>query len=312
VDAADPSSAVAAVELGPGIHRIESDLGPRFMAQYLLRGDDRTLLVDTGLAGTPAGAIAGAVDLGTIDDVLISHADVDHCGGNRALRERSPARFACHELDRRWIESNEAMLAGNYRWFEPHGFGLGEEAIAWIGRELGGDAPIDTGLRGGETIRLGPDWRVEVLHLPGHTPGHLGIWDPRSRSAIIIDAVLERGITDRAGTLMIPPRYYDAAEYRSTIARVRALEPAQLLTAHFPVMDAGEAIAFLDRSLAFVDELEGVVREGLAAGATDLWELTQLAGERVGPYTEGPVELAASVRAHMAAAGAPYATASGR
>ena len=41
------------MEILPGIHRIESDLGARFMCQYLLVGEDRTVLVDTGLAGTP-------------------------------------------------------------------------------------------------------------------------------------------------------------------------------------------------------------------------------------------------------------------
>jgi glyoxylase-like metal-dependent hydrolase (beta-lactamase superfamily II) len=293
-------TAAAFAEVAPGIHRLESDLGPRFMAQYVLRGDERTLLVDTGLAGTPAEVIRPAIDPSAIDDVLISHADVDHCGGNRALRELNPRlRFACHELDRRWIESNRAMLAENYCWYEAYGFGLAEEAKAWIGRELGGDSAIDLGLRGGETLRLGEDWRVELLHLPGHTPGHLGIWDARSGTALIVDAVLERGIYDRAGTLMIPPRYYDAAAYVQTIRRIRELEPRLLLTAHYPVMEGAEVVAFLDRSLAFVAALEDVVRKGLAAGVTDLWELTQRADERVGPYVEGPVELAASVRAHM-------------
>ena len=40
------------MEILPGIHRIQSDLGVRFMCQYLLVGEDRTVLVDTGLAGT--------------------------------------------------------------------------------------------------------------------------------------------------------------------------------------------------------------------------------------------------------------------
>ena len=35
-------------EVAPGIYRIESILGPRPFAQYLLR-DERSLLVDTGI-----------------------------------------------------------------------------------------------------------------------------------------------------------------------------------------------------------------------------------------------------------------------
>jgi glyoxylase-like metal-dependent hydrolase (beta-lactamase superfamily II) len=291
------------MEVASGIHRIESDLGPRFMCQYALAGSERVLVVDTGLARTPDDVIAPFLEEAGLqpDVVLVSHADVDHCGGNRLFRERHPAVvFACHELDRRWIEQNRAMLAENYCWYEGYGFGIGDEAKEWIRRELGGDSPIDVGLHGGETLRLGPGWRVEVLHFPGHTPGHIAVWDPRSRAAIIIDAVLERGIYDRAGKRLIPPRYYDAEAYRATIRRLRALEPELVLTAHYPVMDAAEARDFLDRALGFTDELETLVHDAVREGVTDLWALTQLADERVGPYPEFMTELGASVRAHVA------------
>jgi glyoxylase-like metal-dependent hydrolase (beta-lactamase superfamily II) len=297
------------VEVAPGIHRIESDLGPRFMCQYALVGDERTLLVDTGIAETPERVIGPYLEslgssLEAIDEVVITHADVDHCGGNRLLRHRNQhVRFSSHELDRRWIESNDAMLAENYCWYETYGFGPDEEAKAWLGDELGGDAPIDVGLRGGETLRLSGDWRVEILHLPGHTPGHLGIWDPRSGAAIIVDAVLKDGIYDREGHCLIPPRYYDLQAYRETIRRLAALGPDLLLTAHYPVQDAAGARAFLDRSLEFTHELGEAVREGLGRGVTDLWELTQLADERVGPFPEFMHELGASVRAHVGAVG---------
>ena len=140
-------------EIAPGIHRIEEDLGPRFMAQYLLTGSERTLLVDTGLSQTLTEAIAPyaeSIGLGVeaIDELFVSHADVDHIGSNRALHERSPrTRICCGELDRRWVESNEAILAENYRWFEPYGFTLGPDVLGFIAQELGGDAPVDVGLR---------------------------------------------------------------------------------------------------------------------------------------------------------------------
>ena len=99
------------MEILPGIHRIESDLGERFMCQYLLLGEERMVLVDTGLAGTPEEVIVpylGEIGLGVehVDEVIISHADVDHCGGNRALKEMNPSlRFSCGEADRAWVES---------------------------------------------------------------------------------------------------------------------------------------------------------------------------------------------------------------
>ncbi len=297
------------MEILPGIHRIESDLGARFMCQYLLVGEDRTVLLDTGLAETPEEVIIPYLEeiglsIQDVDEVIVSHADVDHCGGNRALKEMSPSlRFSCGEPDRAYIESNQVMLAEIYRWSEPYGFGPDEESLAWIFRELGGDCPVDEGLKGGETLRLGPDRRVEVMHLPGHTPGHLGIWDPTNGAAIIIDAALETGIYDREGRRLIPPRYFDAAGYQGTIRRLRSLRPEHLLTAHYPPMQGEEALDFLDRSLDFTEQVYRVVSEGLADGTTDLWELTKRADARLGPYPEFMTELGAGVRAHMGVQG---------
>jgi glyoxylase-like metal-dependent hydrolase (beta-lactamase superfamily II) len=291
-------------EVAPGIHRIESDLGARFVAQYLLTGEERTVLVDTGLADTPDETLLPALEqLGAEPDlIVISHADLDHCGGDRRMRARYPgALFACHELDRRWIESNAAMLAENYLWYEPYGLDPPnarerEEMLAG----LGGDAPIDLGLHGGDTVRLGPGRRLEVLHLPGHSPGHIGLWDPRHRVAIVIDAVLYDGIYDRAGAKLIPPRYYDAAAYRDTIRRVRALEPDLLLTAHFEPAGHDAAVEFCRRSHDHVDAVEAIVWEGRAAGEIRLRELTDRVNAQLGPFPEFANEIAAGVRSHLA------------
>lgn len=294
------------MEILPGIHRIESDLGVRFMCQYLFVGEERTMLVDTGLSATPEDVIIPYLEgiglsLEDVDDVITSHADLDHCGGNRTLKERHPKlRISCGEADRAYVENNRTMLAELYCWSEPYGFGPDEETKAQILADLGGDCPVDVGLRGGETFRLGPGWRVEVLHLPGHTMGHLGIWDARNDAAIIIDAALETGIYDREGNRLIPPRYFDAKLYRKTLRTLRLMRPEHLLTAHYPPMRGREALDFLDRSLAFTDRVEAVVREGLEKGVTNLRELTELADARLGPYPEMPAEIGAGVRAHMA------------
>ena len=290
-------------EVAQGIHRIESDLGPRFMAQYALIGSERSVLIDTGLASTPETVLVGALaDFGLNegpDLVVISHADVDHSGGNAAIRARYPrARFACHAADRAWVESTEAMLAGNYLWYRAYGFGPSEDDRAFLTAELNGDAPIDEELAAGHTLDLGDGWVLDVLHLPGHTPGHIGLWDPRSRSALVIDAILDRGVRDRAGTLLIPPRIYDTAGYVDTIARVEALSPEQLLTAHFDVLEGDAVGAFLARSRAQDEGVAAAVREGLADGVSDLWELTERADRRLGPYPEFTLELAAAVRDH--------------
>jgi glyoxylase-like metal-dependent hydrolase (beta-lactamase superfamily II) len=190
------------------------------------------------------------------------------------------------------------MMNENYLWHEPYGLDEpDEDGRREMLAQLGGDAPIDLGLAGGETIGIAPGRRLEVLHLPGHSPGHIGLWDASSRTAIIIDAVLIDGVYDRAGNKLIPPRYYDAEAYRDTIRRVRALEPDLLLTAHYPPMDGDAARAFCERSLAHVDAVEAIVRE---AGDGDLRSLTELVNQRLGPYPEFATEIAAGVRSHLA------------
>lgn len=291
-------------EIVPGVIRIESELGERFMAQYLLVGEERALLVDTGLARTPDEVLVPVLaEAGVTPDlILVSHADLDHCGGNRRMRERYPrALLACHAGDRRWIESNAAMVAENYMWHAPYGLNQpDEQARVQLFDDLGGDAPIDLTLRGGESVRLGGGRRFEVLHLPGHTRGHIGLWDPTARVAITLDAALSDGIYDRCGNKLIPPRYYDAEAYRSTIRSIRALEPDLLLTAHYEPMDAAQCREFCERSLEHVDAVETIVREAVESGETRLKELTDLVDQRLGPFPEFATELAAGIRSHLA------------
>jgi glyoxylase-like metal-dependent hydrolase (beta-lactamase superfamily II) len=186
------------------------------------------------------------------------------------------------------------MLREHYGWHTPYGFPEPDEAELLA--LMGGDSPIDLGLRGGETIRLGPDWRAEVLHLPGHTRGALGIWDPRSGAAIVIDAVLADGIYDRAGNRLIPPRYYDLQAVRETIARLEALQPDLLLTAHYPVLDRAQALEWLATGRAFVDDVERIVRAVPVEERADLWALTQRVDAALGPFPQFMTELGATVR----------------
>jgi glyoxylase-like metal-dependent hydrolase (beta-lactamase superfamily II) len=299
------------MEVVPGVHRIESDLGSRFMCQYFFAGDEKCMLVDTGIAATPTDVIAPYLEregfsLADIDILLVSHADLDHCGGNRLLRQlNNGALIACGERDRRWVSSNQAMFAENYAWYQAYGFPAFDDATRGaIMADLGGDCPVDLGLSGKETLRLGPDWRVEIVPLPGHTPGHVGVWDPRSGALVMIDAVLYDGIYDRAGNRLIPPRYYDADDYEGTIKWIRSLRPDMLLSAHYEVLEGRRALEWLDHALQFTRSLDRVVRDEIRGGVTDLWELTQRADKILGPYPEFTIELGASVRAHAARVGA--------
>ena len=88
------------MEVAPGIHRIEGDLGERYVCQYLLAGEERWLLVDTGLRDMPEQVVAPYLatlgrSLGDVDDVLISHADVDHCATSSSTARTAAISSSC-------------------------------------------------------------------------------------------------------------------------------------------------------------------------------------------------------------------------
>lgn len=291
-------------EIAQGIHGITSPLGEREFTQVVLVGEERTVLVDTGVAGTPREVIAPALEEAGIAApqlIVISHADLDHSGGNRAAVELWPdTHIATHELDREWIASNDAMLAGNYLWYRDLGFDVTDEDRDAMAEKLGGDAPVHGHVSDGDRLGLGGGWEVEVLHLPGHTPGHVGLFDPRSNTAIVMDAVLGRGIRDTHGTLAIPPRVYDTQAYRATIERLRDLAPQALVTGHFGTLRGDAITAFLDDSVAHDRDLERIVRDAAAAGERDVKAIVERADAQLGPFADAPQELAAAVRDHLA------------
>jgi glyoxylase-like metal-dependent hydrolase (beta-lactamase superfamily II) len=292
------------VEVVPGIHRIESVLGPRPFSQYLLYGE-KCLLVDTGVAETPEGVILPYLDSvglhpSDLDFVLNTHADVDHFGGNYAIRDAASRAVLCaHAADVAWIEERSRILQERYGWYADEDVDYPPEVKDWLRDAMGPDVPIDLRLVGGETFRLGPDLEVEVLHLPGHSPGHVGLWEPRSATAIITDAALSAGLLNMEGRIISPPPYFDVAAYEGTVTLLRSLSPRLLLTTHYGVMKEQEAERFLEESAAFVERARRAVSEALRKnGKLGLHGLLEATNPTLGPFTVMENELAGTLRAH--------------
>ena len=116
---------------------------------YLLKGTKRALLIDTGMTGDSLDAVVRRfTDLPL--DVVISHNHVDHVGGNRFFPEV---------------------------WMHPADKGVRNEP--YDGKVLD--------LQEGQQFDLG-DRLIEVIHVPGHTPGSVAFIDTKYRSAFTSDA----------------------------------------------------------------------------------------------------------------------------
>ena len=152
----------------------ETDRGVRI---FLLAGSRRALVIDTGMTGLDIRALAAAhTDLPLA--LLNTHADRDHIAGN--------AQFKAF-----YMHPSEAAF---YRHAQN---GPGELLPVF----------------GGDVLDLGGR-ELEIVHLPGHTPGSITVLDRRNRCLIGGDPIQENGDIFMFG----PQRDMDA--YVSSLQRL--------------------------------------------------------------------------------------------
>lgn len=297
---------MGARQILPGVTAIETDTGASPLTLYLLH-DTRTLLVDSGLRSTPEEAIFPALAAAglpeQLDMLLISHADADHHGGNAAIIARSPSTLVlCHRLDAPRVSSKERHLHERYTGaVAADDTPYSPEIMAWLSDSIGPDTPVDLALEGGELIRLGPGATWEALHVRGHTPGHLALWNTELRVLIAQDALLGGMGVEPDGSPGSPPPYFDVDSYLATLERVAALGVEQLLGAHFPPIVGADAVAaYIAESARFVAKLDQLTLAivGEADRPLTLAAVCAAVDARLGPSSTA-IQWIPPVRAHL-------------
>lgn len=134
----------------------------------------RGALVDAG--GEIDRLLARAAHHGvTIEKLLVTHGHLDHASGVRDLAERLGVPVeGPHEEDRFWIE------------------GL-PEAAARYGFPPARSFEPDRWLQHGDTVTVG-SLRFDVIHCPGHTPGHVVFHHAPSQLALVGDVIFAGSI----------------------------------------------------------------------------------------------------------------------
>ena len=246
------------MEIAPGVHRIKCVFGEnRMVYVHLLVGDQASMLVDTGCAHNPEQEILPymasiGLDAAKLTYIVISHSDLDHQGGNRAMKKAAPnAILMCHDLDAAWVGDTEAIIKGRYSQFEAdHGIGYGDAGKDGIRKDCL-SAPLDMTLSGGEHFRLGKDWIVEAVHTPGHTWGHLAIYDPRSKLLVAGEASIGSAILTDDWQPAMPPTYCYVDTYLATQNQMLAMDIAVFSSAHWPLKRGSEVKDFILESKNF-------------------------------------------------------------
>jgi hydroxyacylglutathione hydrolase len=111
----------------------------------------------------------------TLEKLLVTHGHLDHASAVCDLAERLQIPIeGPHEDDRFWIE------------------GL-PEAAARYGFPLARSFEPDRWLQQGDTVTLGA-LTLNVIHCPGHTPGHVVFHHPESQLALVGDVLFAGSI----------------------------------------------------------------------------------------------------------------------
>jgi glyoxylase-like metal-dependent hydrolase (beta-lactamase superfamily II) len=211
-------------------------------------GGETTLIVDTGGNDLAAATIHGyAVAVRPSNRLMVANTEkhFDHIGGNGFFRrlgvdvwghpgiQRSELEFAA-EIE----EFNQAIPNRRRQALrEAEAFFTGT-ALANPNRSLA--APCELDLGGTE---------VDVLATPGHTPTNLSFWLPEERVLFCGDCLTN---------LYLPN--LDAAgvegwrEWMASLDRIEALQPAEILPGHGPVVHAGEVAGVIARVRAVLQE----------------------------------------------------------
>jgi hydroxyacylglutathione hydrolase len=147
-------------------------VGPVAENSFIFRrdGSDRALIVDPG---DEADRLLGAIDaLGvTLDGILVTHTHFDHIGAVAEVARATGAEV--------WVPETEAFVLEDIDRYVPWpGFGPFENHKA------------EHTLNGGERLELA-GFEIDVLHTPGHSPGHVTFSIP-DESAIFSGDVLFR------------------------------------------------------------------------------------------------------------------------
>jgi glyoxylase-like metal-dependent hydrolase (beta-lactamase superfamily II) len=280
------------MELYPGAYQISSLYKDgRSLFQYLFVGA-RVLLVDSGVAETPQNSIFPYMEkLGLRPDrlslLVTTHPDLDHQGGNSAIRESAPmALLACGEADRHLVEDPECLYRERYNFLQKeHGVGFGDEISSDTGRRC----RVDIGFRGGEQIAIADGWELEVLHVPGHSHGHLALYDAAHKTAYVSDAIHGRGCPKADGSMGIPVTYFYIDAYLSTVTYLEHLQLERLYTGHWPAMYGEEIWDFFNDSRRTVEILDRKILRTLRQARVGL-TLSELMDAAMEEFPEWPVD----------------------
>ena len=208
------------MEIVTGVHQLRIPFPEgidRFTNAYVIEGNRGSILVDCGWDNSEAiwafreELRVERLAFEDINWIVVTHVHPDHFGLAAKLRELCGAKIVMHRADAELIHAryvNYAELADSTeKLLISEGVPAEEacemrEASVWAAQFVTAAEP-DIVVEDGDTVSNGT-FQMEVLHTPGHTPGHICLFDPRKRrlfcgDAVLFDAIPHVGLNPQSG-----------------------------------------------------------------------------------------------------------------
>jgi hydroxyacylglutathione hydrolase len=208
-------------ELAPGVHQL-AGFPPNSVNVYLV-GD---VLVDAG-SRLDRHLILRQLKGRRLGAHVLTHAHPDHQGASRAVCTTFGIPF--------WVHEEDVAPAEDPRIIEQR---QPDTIQAKVSQKLfaGPGHPVDRALREGDEVA-----GFQVLHVPGHSAGHIALWRESDRVLIVGDVVNTWHPLFMIPGVRQPPDYWtpDPARNRESIRRLGRLEPRVVAAGHGPPLRDG-------------------------------------------------------------------------
>jgi hydroxyacylglutathione hydrolase len=227
-------------QIAEGVWLVRGGFPAKTMNVYLVRDGDGVLAFDAGIKAMRHAVAAAAAQLGGLTRIVLGHGHQDH----RGVAPFLGVPVLCHADDRAIAEGDGGFSSFDFSKLNPLGRVLMPRLLkSWDG------GPVHVA----GTVDEGDDVAgFEVVHLPGHAAGLIGLWRESDRLALTSDCFYTLDPqTGRHGAPRVPHVAFnlDTEQARASMRKLAALEPAAAWPGHADPL-SGDVRAQLERAAA--------------------------------------------------------------